>query len=90
MFNAPAKVNKERTRWRLKTDTEITQCPCCGQDVIPTELIVYFKKPHNITIYESDVLYNTYIEQKNEAMAYYAQCDAGKEFRKNIERVVFA
>lgn len=79
------KTNKEHTRQTIYKDFK---CKSCGTH-ISQKVIVYFKKYHQLTIFEAHLLFYLFILKKK-PMDYgnYHRCIAGKEFIANIDDVV--
>lgn len=80
------KVNKERTIYKILDPS--TVCSCCKQRIPAKVIKVTFKKPvPEMTIYESEILCDRYLSNHENAFLFYLECQAGKEFVENIDKV---
>ena len=75
-------TNKEHTIQKLYTEKE---CRLCKQRIKKTVMVI-FKKPIKLSIFQAGMLYSIFVENKKPVdYASYHECIAGKEFIDNIK-----
>lgn len=83
-FDTKVKTNKEHTIQTIYTEKICSKC----KRPISNSVTVEFFKPHQLTVFEADLLYVVYCLNKKPAdYASYHKCVAGKEFIENIKSI---
>lgn len=71
---------------KTKTIYSEDKCNCCNKLKSEQKVIVVFKKPVKLTIFEAGLLFMVFIENKRPFdYGNYHECVAGKEFIDNIK-----
>lgn len=77
-------VNKEHTVYILKNEFV---CKCCKTRIL-RKVMIEFHEPHQMTVFEADLMYFLYcLNKKPSDYAGYHNCIAGKKFIENIKAV---
>jgi len=82
--NIRVSTNKEHTKQYIHADYI---CKCCNTR-IKKGVHVIFYSPHQLTIFEGNLLYNLFVENKKTvSYSNYCKCIAGQEFIANVKEV---
>ena len=82
--NFIGKVLKDKNKHTISFEKKCNQC----HHKENKSVVVYFKKPHQMTIFEAGLLFYVWGHNKK-PLDYtgYHKCPAGKEFIENIEKI---